>query len=285
MKTINIIGAGKLGKTLAYLWAKTSHYQIGGVLNSHYDSGLSAIEFIGQGNACQNYQDLPIADITLISVPDDQIALICQTLYQEYSLPKNHLVFHCAGVLNSHILKHPTREDILVGSAHPLKSFHAPETLISSYTETLCAVEGNLDAQELLIQLFNSIQSNVFKVNASQKALYHAGCVFASNYLISIAHQAINCLEASGITPDKAKQCITQLMSGTLTNIKSAELLQQALTGPLQRGDIQTINQHLHAFTSEDQKKLYQQLGLSLIELTEHETQTKLNLVKLLENN
>ena len=285
MKTINIIGAGKLGKTLAYLWAKTSHYQIGGIINHHDDSAINAIEFIGQGHACRRYQDLPDADITLISVPDDQIAFACKTLYKEYALPQNHLVFHCAGVLNSQILVHPTREDILVGSAHPLKSFHEPKTLISSYAETLCAIEGKPNAQEMLIPLFNSIQSNVFTVNASQKALYHAGCVFASNYLISIAHHAISCLEASGITPDKAKQCITQLMSGTLSNIQNSDFLHQALTGPLQRGDLQTINQHLHAFTSEEQKKLYQQLGLSLIGLTKHETQTKQNLVKLLENN
>jgi predicted short-subunit dehydrogenase-like oxidoreductase (DUF2520 family) len=284
MKLINIIGTGKLGTTLGMLWAKTSEYRVHGIYNRNLSTSRTAIQQIGQGQICTSLTELPEADITLIAVPDDEIKKVCQTLYKLQKLKKNHLLFHCAGALPSSILKTSARKDILVGSVHPLKSFSHPINASQTYAGTLCAIEGSKEAQAILLPLFKAIDSKLFPVASNKKSLYHAGCVFASNYLISIAQQAIDCLEKSGVPKNSAKDCVSELMLGTLNNIFEKENLANILTGPVQRGDLQTIEQHLHSFSSTESKNLYQLLGLSLIKLTAHNASKKEALIKLLED-
>ena len=73
---INIIGTGKLGMTMAYLFLQYPEYQICGVLNRHLKTSIQAIQKLGSGKAVASYAELPEADMTLIAVGDDQIASV-----------------------------------------------------------------------------------------------------------------------------------------------------------------------------------------------------------------
>jgi predicted short-subunit dehydrogenase-like oxidoreductase (DUF2520 family) len=280
---INIIGAGKLGKTLAHLWARTDSYQIGGVITTHPEHTKAAIDFIGQGSICHQLKDLPKADLTLIATPDDKIATVCQNLYQEQELPKHHIVFHCSGSLTRHILAHPERKDVLTATIHPIKSFMQPELAVNQFTPTLCALESPPRAESILSHLFQSIGCQIYNITSDKKALYHAGCVFASNYLIAVAHHAFCCFLNSGLEAREAKQFTQTLLSSSLSNLHYADEIKEALTGPLQRGDIDTLSKHLDALNNTDQKLIYQELGKTLIQLTNHHPEFQQILRNLLE--
>lgn len=79
---VNIIGAGKLGKTLGRLIVQNQLANLGGIYNRSVESRKEAIEFIGAGTAINELNLMPEADITLISTPDFQIENTSETLAQ-----------------------------------------------------------------------------------------------------------------------------------------------------------------------------------------------------------
>ena len=140
---------------------------------------------------------------------------------------------------------------------------------------TPCAIECDAEANFPLTQLFATIGYQAHHITSEKKALYHAGCVFASNYLVAIAHQAESCFVQSGLEPSMAKAFTQTLLQSSLHNILLAPELKSALTGPIQRGDTATLIRHLDILSDTQQKEIYQQLGQSLIELTLHDPKVK----------
>ncbi len=279
--SLNLIGAGKLGKTLGHLFVSHALVRLQAVVNSSKGSSREAIAFIGSGTCCNEIRELPSADITLITTPDVFIAPTCQALSQNPSLKPGSLVVHCSGSLSSDALSFAKKRGCFVASIHPMRSFANPEWSIREYSGTYCALEGDVESIPILQGLFESIGSIVYTIHPSKKASYHAAGVFASNYLVTLAHQAIACLEAAGVEELVAMQVILQLMQSSLSNLKSSLSCQKSLTGPIQRGDITTIKRHMEALT-EDQHHLYSLLGKATLALTTHDQEKKAGLLDAL---
>jgi predicted short-subunit dehydrogenase-like oxidoreductase (DUF2520 family) len=102
----------------------------------------------------------------------------------------------------------------------------------------------------------------VLAVKPGRKPLYHAGAVFASNYLISLLEASLRLLESAGVPRRKAAGALTALAVGTLENARRAGLA-AALTGPIERGDSATVRRHSAAIASRvpDLSGLYDALG------------------------
>jgi predicted short-subunit dehydrogenase-like oxidoreductase (DUF2520 family) len=166
-----------------------------------------------------------------------------------------------------------------IASVHPMRSFARPELSIKQYSGTYCAIEGDDEAVPEIISIFNSIGSSTYTIDKTKKASYHAAGVFASNYLVTLSHQALSCMREAGVEDDMAMKVITSLMSGTVANLEKTRSPEQSLTGPIQRGDISTIQKHIASFTNADQKKLYSALGKSTISLTSH-SEEKVDMIK-----
>ena len=279
---INIIGAGQLGKTLGHLLAKQSSAQIGAICNTSAQSTANAIQFIGQGSYCPEISQLPEADLTFIITPDRMIEPTCVELCQNKSLKPGHIVLHCSGLLTSEILSSATTRGCYVASVHPMGSFANPELSVKQFPGTYCAIEGDDEAVLIVQALFSAIGSKIYTIDKEKKALYHAAGVFASNYLTIIAEQARLCLEAAGFDDPFAMELITQIMRSTVANLENTCSPQLALTGPLQRGDIATLAQHLQSLPSEDLKRLYSQLGKGAITLTTHSAEKKEKILETL---
>lgn len=281
---INIIGAGNLGATIGHLLAKQSTLvSIGGILNRSDTNTLRAIKFIGSGVGYTRIEDLPSADITLITTPDDAIINTAIELAKNSRLKTGSIVIHCSGSLSSDALKEVSKKGCFVASVHPMRSFAHPALSIEQFSGTYCALEGDQKALPTLKQLFEQIGSITFEINKEQKPLYHAAGVFCSNYLITLAHLACDCFIEAGLQKDTAIKIITNLMKGSLTNLIKTSSLEQALTGPIQRGDISTIKNHMNAFAFIEQKELYALLGKATLSLTHHNSDLKERIIKALE--
>ena len=265
--TVNFVGAGCLGQTIAKLFVTQKTATIGCILNQSIESAQSAVQFIGQGVPCQSVRDLQPADVTFITVPDDQIAGISEHLFASNSLRQNSVLAHCSGVLSTAVFeKTNSKHHCHVGSVHPMKSFADPKLSVSQFSGTYCAIEGDDIALTVLQTLFQSIGAIPFQINAKNKAVYHAAGVFASNYLVTLYQQALTCLCQAGVAVDIAQKVVCDLMQSTITNLIEKKSAKKALTGPIKRGDLETIGLHIESL---DEKKLYSELGLATLGLTD----------------
>jgi predicted short-subunit dehydrogenase-like oxidoreductase (DUF2520 family) len=272
---VNIIGAGHLGKTLGHLFVTHQLVTIGAVCNRSETSSIKAIKFIGQGRYCPTIAELPPADITVITTPDDLIAVTCEELSKNPFIKKGSIVLHCSGSLTSDALISVKEQGCYVASVHPMRSFAKPELSIQHYGGTYCALEGDKEALPPIRSLFHSIGSITYELDKTKKSSYHAAGVFASNYLVTLAQQALSCMKEAGVEHKLAMKVITHIMRDTVSNLEKTDLPEQSLTGPIKRGDVSTIRNHIESLSDREQKQLYSILGKATLHLTEHNTLKK----------
>lgn len=264
--TINFIGAGKVGKAFAKRIIKYQMGKIQAICNQTLESAEQAVAYLGQGCA-KTINDLPSATITFITTPDNQIASCCEQLVQNNTLKKGSYIIHCSGAWNVDVLTSAKQQGMWVASVHPLQSITADtdHQLDEGY---YCAIEGESDVIIPLQAFFKSLGFNPFIVSTPQKAAYHAASVFASNYLVTLADQALLCLQQAGIEESFAAELIINLMQQTVHNLKKEKIPVKILTGPIQRGDSETIAKHLTILPN-SLRELYQQLGQRTLAMAE----------------
>ncbi len=255
--SMNIIGTGKVAKTIAHLFVKQQLVKIAGVYNRTEQHAVDAIGFIGEGQYYQHIADLPHAEMTMITTSDDVISSICHSLFNNQSLQQNDIIFHCSGSLSSDCLLALKEKGCLIASVHPMRSFQQSSRSVEEYPGTFCALEGDEGALRVLWQIFAEIGSIMHVIQKDKKAMYHAAAVFASNYLVTLAQHAFLCLNEAGVQGETARSLIHSLMHGTISNIEKVSQPRDALTGPVQRGDTAVINLHLAAFNNPQQQALY----------------------------
>lgn len=240
--TLNIVGAGKVGKVLGQQFFKHQVFNIQDVFNRTAGRSAAACEFIGAGKPVTEFAQLRAADIFMLTVPDDQIRSCAAQLQSLNLFGPATLVFHCSGALSSAELgiEHGA------ASLHPMRSFADPDFVARQFTGTICSLEGNVSATQVLSDAMHRIAVEVLRIDAAGKLLYHAAGVFASNYLVTLMDAALKTFVAAGISPEMAGRLAQPLAQETFNNIFRLGT-QQALTGPIARGDLQTVSRHQEA--------------------------------------
>lgn len=268
--TVNIIGTGNLGKTIGRLLNTHRLATIQGIYNRTPNHSIEGVQFIGAGTPIADITSLPPADIQFITTPDDAIADTCLQLRQNKNIKPNCIIVHCSGSLTSDILLPMKSLGCYVASIHPMHSFANPEISVMQYAGTFCSIEGDPQATKVMIPLFDAFGSQTYFIHKEKKLLAHVAGVFASNYLITLAQQALSCLQEAGVDEAVAMKIITHLMKGTVLNLEKTMSPEDSLTGPIQRGDTATIKNHLTALENSKQKELYALLGLATLDITRH---------------
>jgi predicted short-subunit dehydrogenase-like oxidoreductase (DUF2520 family) len=256
--TLSIIGAGKVGRVLAQLFHRHQIFSIQDVQNRTAASGAAAVEFIGAGNFVTEFSELIPADIFMISVPDDQIKSCANQLKEHDLVTPDTIVFHCSGVLDSSELEF----DSPTASLHPMRSFADSKFVADNFASTICTMEGDDKATMQLALACHEIGAHIVTINRGAKTLYHAGAVFASNYLVTLMDTALQTLEAAGISPEAAQKMVRPLAQETFNNIFNLGT-QQALTGPIARGDELTVTRHENALKAWDNEQASLYLALA----------------------
>lgn len=246
LPTLSVIGCGKVGKTLVRLWHERATFQLLDVVNRSSVSAQQACDFIGGGRSVTAIADLRPADIYLIAVSDDQIAVCCEALAACGKLSERSIVFHCSGALTSNALASASAQGAAVASIHPIRSFADPLTVVQNFADTYCGSEGDPSALSTLILAFGNIGGCCVTIKPENKILYHAAAVFASNYLVTLIDVARQTYIEAGLTPEVALRLIEPLLSESATNAFRLGPA-AALTGPIARGDMGTVKQQREA--------------------------------------
>lgn len=247
-QTLNILGAGKVGTTLGRLWHERGTFEVQDVMTRHPDRSAKAIAFMGGGRAVARLDGMRPADLYLIASPDDTIAALAGLLAGSVHISPHTVVFHVSGAQSSQLLAPLRARGAATASAHPVASFADPDTLVHHFAGTFCTLEGDARATDLLSDAFEDIGARTIPIIPEHKLLYHAGAVFASNYLVVILETALATYELAGIERGLAVRLMEPLVRQTMENAFRGGTL-DALGGPLARGDKELVRNQYAALT------------------------------------
>jgi len=264
--TLNLIGAGKVGRVLGRLLAASGTFTVQDVLTRSGPSALDAVRFIGAGSARTDYQAMRDADCWMLAVSDDQIAPVCAQLAADRDLTGS-VLFHCSGAKSSGELRSAVGAH--VASVHPIRSFADPEQVAAHFGGTFCGIEGDAAALGMLTPALEGIGARAVPIDAAAKTVYHAASVFASNYLVTVLDAALRSYQAAGIPEMVARELAAPLATETMANVFRLGA-GAALTGPIARGDFETVARQQAALEGWDKPtgELYRALATATVDLT-----------------
>lgn len=218
VRTVHIIGSGRVGSTIAARLRERG------------------VELKEDG-----------AELVLLCVPDRAIAQVAREI-----VPDPWVAHVSGGTPLSALDPHERRFGL-----HPLQTFsraRGPEQLDGAYAAVCAETE---EALELALELARTLGVEPFVLDDSQRVLYHAGAVVASNYLVTLQRAAAELVTVAGAPPE----ALVPLMQRTIENGFE-------LTGPIERGDWETVQAHLEALNGRPElRELYETLANATREL------------------
>jgi predicted short-subunit dehydrogenase-like oxidoreductase (DUF2520 family) len=248
--TLNLIGAGHVGRVLGRLLAAQGGYTVQQVLTRSASSAQEAVTFIGAGASVERYDQLRPAAVHVLAVGDDQIVPACAALARAVPLAGS-IVFHCSGALASTQLQAARDAGAWVASVHPIRSFADPAAVAAQFAGTFCGIEGDAAALAVLTPALQAIGAQPVPIDASAKTVYHAAAVFASNYLVTVLDAALRAYQAAGIPEPVARRMAQPLATESMANVFRLGAA-AALSGPVARGDMVTVERQQRAVTQWD---------------------------------
>ena len=268
VSTLNIIGAGKLGRTLGRLWARNGIFNVQDVMAARTNSAAAAVAFIGAGRVAEAMEQTRAADVWMLTPSDDRIVECCTALAACGRLRAGDVVFHCCGSKAASVLVAATRAGAMVASVHPVKSIADPAQAVQSFAGTWCGAEGDAVALAVLKPAFEALGARMFNIDPEGTTIYHAASVIVCNYLTALIETGARCYEKAGLEREIALQVMEPLVRETLDNVFRLGTA-AALTGPIARGDHAVVARQLEALTrwQPDIADIYRKLGAVAVEL------------------
>lgn len=261
MYKIGIIGTGVVGSALAIM-LKSKGHEITGVCSRSGNSSAQLAVMTG-AKSCQEPKNvLEEADVVFIATPDRAIGDVAVVLSESGLVRENQIFLHLSGALPAEILSPLNKYGVSIASMHPLQSFAQTEQAISQLPGVFYAVQGQPDAVEVAFVLIKDLNGNPYVISNEDKALYHLAACTASNYVVSLIHYATGLFEKLGMDSDQALRALFPLIRGTINNIETLGPV-KALTGPVARGDTETLERHLKSLSpfGRDINSVYRVLG------------------------
>lgn len=265
----NIIGAGRLGKNIALSLSAHNLITLQSIINRTAQSAHRACQELGIGTVVEHVAELAPAELIWLSCSDEAIPLVVNHLLQNSVVKEGDFIIHCSGVHNSSLLAPLKAKGCSVASFHPLKAFKKGYLSTEAFHSVHCTIEGDNAACAWLSNAFSQLGARIFTLNANAKSAYHAAASMASNYLITLASCSESLFIEAGIPKTQARILMCSLMQGNVNNLLETEHIADTLTGPLVRGDEQTLNLHLEAIKNPVLQNVYRALGLATLELAD----------------
>ena len=131
--------------------------------------------------------------------------------------------------------------------------------------EAFITIEGSKKYLDVIKHVIEGIGNRVQIISGENKVEYHAASVFVSNHVIALAETATNLLKKCGLSEKDAISALNPLMINNVQDV-GKNGIRDSLTGPIERGDINTIYRHLESL-SKDDRELYRLLSKKLISI------------------
>jgi predicted short-subunit dehydrogenase-like oxidoreductase (DUF2520 family) len=209
------------------------------------------------------------SQVVLIAVRDRSIPEVARTLVGTGLVGRSHVLVHCSGVLSAEVAFEPVAGRI-GGAAimHPLRAIPDGRAAMRDLAGTVFGIEGDETGRKTVRDLVLALGGKPLELAGESLAAYHAAAATASNYLVALLDAAASMLERAGVEAGDAVGALLPLMRGTLDNVERGGVV-AALTGPIRRGEADTVARHLEALASAPSPVLdvYRVLGRLTVEL------------------
>lgn len=269
---IGFIGAGKVATAFGR-YLHNRGMVIGGYYDRHAEKVVHAAQAT-QSRACSDGADVAAcSEVVLITTRDDQIQSAAEDLCRQKALGDQHLVGHMSGAHPSVILSRAEDLGAAVFSLHPLQAFAQEDKALADLAHTWFSLDGRDSRIDQVAGILDKTGNPYFRIAPENKRLYHLSACIISNYLVTLLQIGMTALEKSGIAPQKGLTAMRPLIRGTIANVVEMGPA-KALTGPIARGDADTIRHHLAALDEQqliELKAFYSYFGLKTLELAEQD--------------
>jgi len=271
---IGFIGAGKVGRALG-LYFKKHSLDVVGFCSRTLKSAQEAAQITNTDCFDSIEKLIGACDLIFITTSDHALTDVDKQVSILITNQSNflHKVWiHTSGAFPSNCLTGIKSAGCPVGSMHPLQSFGDPIVSADLLEKTFFSIEGTRQALNAIKDILHQTGGIFNEISADLKPLYHAGACVISNYLVTLIDCGMRLMEVSGMDRDSLFQAIRPLISGTLKNIQEKGPV-DALTGPIVRGDYDTISVQLNAIESKlpGETEIYRGLALRTVSMVEGE--------------
>jgi predicted short-subunit dehydrogenase-like oxidoreductase (DUF2520 family) len=261
---IGFVGAGKVGCSLA-LYFYSHQCEISGFYSKTAEHAVK----IADKTKSRAFTDInrlaEKSDLLFITVPDDDIASVFREISSDNL--KDTIVCHCSGSLTA---KEAFGEDdnalnIRKISLHPLCAVDSKESH-TEFDKVFFFLEGNPEATELMMNFLKGLPLNVRIISSDVKVKYHLAASVVSNQVVALINGGVELLEQCGFTKEDSLEALAPLIKGNIEHVLRNGPV-QALTGPVQRGDINTVSRHIRSLDTYSDRLLYTLLSRKLLQI------------------
>ena len=283
---IGFIGAGKVGKALG-LYFNSHGLKISGYYSKTAKSAQEAAMLTASAKF-SSIRDLANSSIIIfIAVPDQVLEKLdyeASVLINDHCISNEKTWIHVSGAHPSDILAGLKSAGCAVGSLHPLQSFGDPFDSADRLEKAWFTIEGTEKAIQVSKTILDQTGGKYSLIEAENKPLYHAGACAISNFLVTLLESGIRLFEAAGMKREDIIQAIEPLIDATLSNVREKGPI-EALTGPIVRGDFNTINAHMQTLEAKLPCELdfYKSMALKTVQMLENKRLTHEQAAKIVQ--
>ena len=237
---VGVVGAGRVGAVLGAALAAAGHDVVAA-------AGLSTASAERAARLLPGTPLLPTdevvraSDLVVLAVPDDTLPGLVAGLAGTGVWRAGQLTFHTSGAHGLAVLEPAERVGVLPLALHPAMTFTGAPEDVERLTGTPFGVTGRPEHRAVAETLVLEMGGEPFFVAEEDRRLYHAALVTGANHLVTLVAEAADLLRTAGVG-DPAR-VLGPLLTAALDNgLRRGD---RGLTGPVSRGDVGTVADHL----------------------------------------
>ena len=259
---IGIVGAGKVGCSIGK-YLKEQGVSVAGYFSKTKESVEVAATFTNTKAFGSLEELLADCDVIFITTPDDSIQTVWADIAKQSIQGK--IICHFSGSLSSVVFSGMDQTGAFGCSIHPMYAFSTKFTSYEKLKEIIFTMEGDTEALIVMRPIFETMGNQVCVISSESKTRYHAAASMVSNMMIGLYQMSVDMLTHCGFAEESARELVEPLVRGNIEKLLASSA-KDALTGPIERNDIATVEKHLTVL-EENEKEVYVNLGQTLVDI------------------
>ena len=244
---VGVVGTGRAGSAIAAALRRAGHRVVAATPSSRSLPVLGDVPRLDAESVAAQ------ADLLLLTVPDDALADLVRGLATTDALHAGQLVLHASGLHGLGVLTPATEVGALPLALHPAMTFSGEETDLDRLLGASIAVTAPEPLRPVGEVLALELGGEPVWVPEALRPLWHTGLAHGANHLVTLVGQAVDLLTRAGV--EQPRHVLAPLLTAALDNALRAG--DQALTGPVVRGDADTVAAHLEVLAGDPAKAAY----------------------------
>ncbi|MCR4793731.1 MULTISPECIES: Rossmann-like and DUF2520 domain-containing protein [Ruminococcus] len=263
---IGFIGAGKVGFSLGRYFVENG-LKVSGYYSRDIQSRTEAAKFTGSAVFDDIASLLRKCDTVFITVPDSAIREVYEQV-RDVGIAGRQIC-HCSGAMSAlEAFPDIARYGGSGCSIHPLFPVSSKYDSFKELGHAFFCLEGNEAHVMQWKKIFEDIGNPVRVISGSHKCEYHAACAVSSNLMCALAEESVELMKKCGFSENEALAALQPLVMSNIRHIFKVGP-SGALTGPVERNDVQTVQKHIECMSKESDRSMYKAVSRKLVEVAQ----------------